>query len=286
FSVIDLADATDQHVALEQQVRALIYRPYDLLNDELIRYGVIKLADDHFVVFTAVHHAVLDGAALNSLWEQLTALYTVLSGQGSTADFAHVPAVFDEFLSHDRRVMDTAPVLSFWRDQFRGVEPLDFTVPAPVPAPSHFITRERFLADDHFAQRKRVCREQRITPALYLKSLFALMIQSYCRPDSDFSLQETMGGRIKGHYQTFGCYIQEIPFIVRKDALAPHNRFSELLEYARQYQKTIKDQRLISIGKQLEISPKGRVGFMFNYYQFLADTEFLGERFNPEGTPS
>ena len=286
FELLDFSDSDMSDDVLKTRIRDLIYRPYDLMHDDLIRYYVIKLADDHFVVVTAVHHAVLDGAGLNSLWEQVTELYNAFQEQQDVRAFSHVPPNFRDFVIHDRQVMDTADVLSFWQNRFSAVEPLDFTVPYPVPAAEHFITRELYLDDEHWHQLKRFCREHRITPALYLKSLFALMIQAYCRPDSDFSIQETMGGRIKGHLHSFGCYIQEIPFIASKAALAADRSFVELLAYARQFQKEIKDQRLISIGKQLEISPRGRIGFMFNYYQFLAHTEFLGEVFDPEGTPS
>ncbi len=285
FELIDLSGSPLSADELQLKIRNLIYRPYNLAQDELVSYCVLKLAPAHFVVITAVHHAVLDGAALNSLWEQLTALYNARQ-QGQTDAFSHVPAVFDQFVQHDRASMDTAAVIDFWRERFRNVEPLDFTVPAPVPAPAHFITRELFLDDEHWQQLKKFCREHRITPALYLKSLFGLMIKAYCRPDADFTIQETMGGRIKGHYNTMGCYIQEIPFVFSRDTLKAEASFTDLLGYARQFQKEIKDQRLISIGKQIALSPRGRVGFMFNYYQFLAHTEFLGEVFDPEGTPS
>ncbi|HVK99647.1 MAG TPA: amino acid adenylation domain-containing protein, partial [Dongiaceae bacterium] len=285
FQFFDLSAKPPSESELQQLVRQIVYRPYDLVQDELLSYSVLKLAPSHFIVITSVHHAVLDGAALNSLWQQLTILYT-LRLQGRAAEYSHVPPAFNEFVQHDRTTMNTADVVAFWRDRFRNVEPLDFTVPAPVPAPAHFITRERFLDDAHWQQLKKFCREHRITPALYLKCLFGLMIKVYCRPDADFTVQETMGGRIKGHYDTMGCYIQEIPFVFPHDALKADAAFTDLLGHARQFQKDIKDQRLISIGQQLALSPRGRVGFMFNYYHFLAHTEFLGEEIDAEGTPS
>ncbi|CBL45103.1 Non-ribosomal peptide synthetase modules and related proteins [gamma proteobacterium HdN1] len=294
FTVIDLSkEPFVDEVAREARVDAIIhkqiYQPYDLQQDELIRYGVVKCSETHYVVFTAVHHAVLDGAALNSLWEQITALYVEQSKSPQTEAWPSIQplaANFDEFVAYDRRVMDTAPVLAFWRERFANVEPLDFTVPMPVPAQSRFTTRERWLDEMHQKRLRQFCRKQGITPALYLKSLYALMIQAYCRPDADFVIQETMGGRIKGHTHSLGCYIQEVPFILNQTALTPVQTVGGLFEYARDFQKATRDQRLISIGQQLALVPRGRVGFMFNYYQFLAHTEFLGETFNPEGTPS
>jgi len=284
--VVDVIDLRQEHITdcdLSDRINKLIYKPYDIQNDDLITFHVLVLEDDHFVVVTAVHHALLDGASLNVLWLQLTNTYSQLL-VGQTAKIQSID--FSEFVNHDRMVMDTAPVLNFWQQRLASVEPLGFTVPSPVPAPAHFITRELMLEQDHWSQVKLLCRKHRITPSLYFKCLFGYLIQQYCRADSDFSLQETMGGRIKGHAESMGCYIQEIPFVFEKQSLAPNQRFIDVLEYARQYQKTIKDQRLISIGKQLELSPKGRIGFMYNFYQFLATSKFLGDSYSPEGTPS
>lgn len=282
---VELIDLSDSSADLSTVVNRLIYKPYDVVNDELIRFHVIQLAIDHFVVVTAVHHALLDGAALNVLWVQLTDTYNKLV-ENSDHSVAVIP--FKEFVKRDRYVMDTAPVLHFWREKLFKVEPLDFTVPISSFASPHsgFVTKELFLDDAHWSQIKSFCRKQRITPSLYFKCLYGYLIGQYCRSDSDFSIQETMGGRIKGHQEGLGCYIQEIPFVFDENVLTSSKAFVDVLEYARQYQKEIKDQRQISIGKQIEISPRGRIGFMYNFYQFLGSMEFLGETINPEGTPS
>ncbi|MVF12545.1 amino acid adenylation domain-containing protein [Ketobacter sp. MCCC 1A13808] len=285
LEVIDLACSTgiEPIPELEEVVRTRIYRTYNLHTDDLISHHVVRLSDAHFVVITAVHHAILDGAALNSYWQQLITVYESLAQQQQP----RIDVVdYNEFVRLDRQQMDTAPVLEFWRNQFAGTAPLDFTIPAPVPPAAHFVTKERWLEDTHWQAIKAFSRANRITPSHYFKCLFGLLIRQYCRADSDFTIQETMGGRIKGHAEALGCYIQEIPFIFKLEQLAADKTFKQLLSYAREYQKEIKNQRLISIGKQLALSPRGRIGFMFNFYQFLATTEFLGETLSPEGTPS
>ncbi|MDY6921996.1 MAG: amino acid adenylation domain-containing protein [Pseudomonadota bacterium] len=283
LEILDYSQRPLAATELEQLTRQLIYRPYAVQTDPLIRYYAIKLAVDHWVVVTAVHHALLDGAALHVLWQQLTKTYEALAA-GRSPEVSTTP--FVDYVRHDHQVMDTQEVLEFWRRRLAAVEPLDFTVPPPVPEPGHFVTRELILPADHWDSVKQFCRQQRVTPALYFKCLFGYLIQQYCRPDAAFSIQETMGGRIKGHQEAMGCFIQEIPFVFDQPVLAAEQRFVDVLEYARQYQKAIKDQRRISIGEQLALSPRGRIGFMYNYYQFLASTEFLGETFSPEGTPS
>ena len=283
LELFDYSEAAVDEEALNNHIRDYIYRPYQVTEDELIHHGVFKLAADHFIVVTAVHHGVLDGASLNNYWLQLIDTYQAFS-EGSTPDISTVE--FQNYVALDRATMDNQDILEFWRGKFASVEPLDFTVPSPIPEPGHFITREHFLEDEHWQKVKAYCRSQRITPALYFKCLYGILIGAYCRPDGDFSVQETMGGRTKGHAEGYGCYIQETPFVFTQQSLNSASKFGDLINYARSFQKEIKPYRAISIGKQIQISPRGRLGFMFNYYQFLASSEFLGQQFDPEGTPS
>ncbi|MBV1920683.1 MAG: amino acid adenylation domain-containing protein, partial [Pseudomonadales bacterium] len=283
WEFIDHSDNAVSEKELNEWITKTIYRPYDIQNDELISYYLVKLKDDHFVAITAVHHAILDGAGLNSLWVQTTDRYTAIKN-GEEYQFTDDNVA--DFVAENRESFDTQEHRSFWREQLASVEPLDYTVPAPIPEPEHFVTRESYLDADHWAAVKKYCRKQRITPALYFKCLFGLVIDNYCRPDEDFSIQETMGGRTSATANTLGCCIQEIPFVFKRDVLHSNKTFADVLVSARAYQKGIKNHRKISIGVQADISPKGRVGFMYNFYQFLAHTEFLGQTFNPEGTPS
>lgn len=281
IKIIDLCSDDNQNI--DEIVNALIYRPYDLQRDRLIHYYVVKLADDHYVVVTAVHHAILDGASLNVLWLQWTRAYeAMLEGREVTSQ----DNLFPHFVALDRARIDTEKEVAFWRNKLATVEPLACPLPPVQTNGEHFVTRELILEDEHWNEVKAFSRAHRITPSLYFKCLFGYLVQLYCRADHDFSIQETMAGRIKGHRDAMGCYIQEIPFVFEHAVMNAESRFLDLLEYARSYQKSIKEHRQISIGKQLELSPRGRVGFMYNFYQFLSTSEFLGQQFSPEGTPS
>lgn len=281
-----LHDVSDQNLSEAEALDFIdekIYQPYDIINDDLVSHGVVKLADDHYIVYTAVHHAIQDGASLSSEWAQLTKAYVDYLAE---QPLQFVPDSFPEFIAQDRATVDAESVVEFWREKLRCVEPLDYTVPAPVPEPGKAITKELILPDGLGNAVKAFSRKKRITPALFFKTLFGLMIKTYCRPDADFQIQETMGGRSKGHFESQGCYIQEIPFVFTQASIQQQQSIDDLLAYARSFQKEIKNYRLISIGKQIEICPRGRIGFMYNYYHFLEGVEFLGETIFGEGTPS
>lgn len=271
--------------AVETYLENFIYHPYDLSRDELVKFKIVKAAENHYVVSASAHHAIFDGIALTTMWQQLANCYNAILARQS---FSFTDDIYLEHVAEDRETKDTAAVLDFWKRTLASVEPLDFTVPPPVPAASKARLLEHFVSDEHWVQIRSYCRKQKITPAIYFKGLYALMINVYCRPDSDFSLQETMSGRTQSHAMQPGCYIQEVPFVVPKSILEAGRLLDGLWEHSREYQKNIKDQRLISLGAQARLSPRGRIGFMYNFYQFVPQTlELAGDVIeDPEGTPS
>jgi len=287
FEFIDMSEPGLTRDGWRTRVNETIYRAYDVANEDLVRFLVIKLADENFVVVTAAHHGILDGTALNNLWVQVTDRYqSRLENRPHTYETSR----FIDYVKRNRSMMDTEQVMEFWRQRLLAVEPLDFKVSgrstAETPSSTDFVTREKYLADQHWKNIKAFCRQNKVTPALYFKCLFGLAINAYCRPDSDFSIQETMAGRSQGHAASQGCYLQEIPFVFRKKDFSKTAKFEEMLQSARNYQREIKEYRFLSIGAQRRLAPPGRVGFMYNFYQFLAHTEFLGEEHHPQGTPS
>ncbi len=270
---------------VEAWLADFVYRPYELATDALVKFRVVRMAGNRHAISVSAHHAIFDGVALTTLWQQLAGCYNAL---GAGEDYSFAGDVYGDHVREDRATKDTAEVLSFWKHALATVEPLDFTVPPPVPAAGKARLIERFVSDEHWSDIRTYCRKQKITPAIYFKGLYALLIDLYCRPDSDFSLQETMSGRTQSHAMQPGCYIQEVPFVVPKSVVSPHESLETLWESARDYQKKIRDVRLISLGAQAKLSPRGRIGFMYNFYQFVPQTlELAGEVIeDPQGTPS
>lgn len=285
FELLDWSSQQTNDDQLQRAIFAKIYRPYNVVDDELVNYVLIKLSKNRYCFILAVHHGILDGTAINALWPQICAHYEEkLNANQFEAD------VFAEQVKFDRTNMDTSSVRAFWREKLANCEPLDFTSPWLVAESENgapYITRTHYFVDEHWKAVRSFCRKNGITPALYFKCLFGLMLQNYCRPRADFAIQETMAGRSEaGHAAAQGCYIQEIPFVFPLAVLEGSKSVQDLFDYAKAFQREIKAQRKISIGLTAELSPRGRLGFMYNFYHFLSAVDFLGHHFECEGTPS
>lgn len=285
FEYVDMSDRLEGWEAVDNYLYDFIYCPYDPIRDALIKFKVLRTVDNHFAIALSAHHALFDGVSLVTLWQQLAACYSAILNE---EPFDFVPDIYIEHVSEDRSTKDTADVLAFWQHTLANVEPLDFTVPPPVPVAGKTRRIDQFISDEHWAGIRNYCRKHKMTPAIYFKGLYALMVNLYCRPDSDFTLQETMAGRTQSHFMQPGCYIQEVPFVVPRAVVLPDSPIEALWEHAREYQKKTKDYRLLSLGAQSKFAPRGRVGFMFNYFHATPQSaELAGEVIeDPYGSPS
>ncbi|MEO3788491.1 amino acid adenylation domain-containing protein, partial [Actinocorallia sp. B10E7] len=67
----------------EALAREWLLRPFDLAEGPLVRFGLLRHADDHFTLLFVVHHIVADGWSMSLLCRELGVLY----GGGGLADF-------------------------------------------------------------------------------------------------------------------------------------------------------------------------------------------------------
>ncbi|MBL4869083.1 MAG: amino acid adenylation domain-containing protein, partial [Pseudomonadales bacterium] len=143
--------------------------------------------------------------------------------------------------------------------------------------------RESLTIDPHHANAMRAfCNDYGISVSLYLKSLYSVLIRTYCRTDADFHLYEYYGGRPAGHERSLGCYYQQVPFILPSELFKPEALLTDLFGYARQMQGEVRDKRQISISKQRQIAPQGAITFLYNYYYFDVDFSFPEEQDSSE----
>ena len=289
FNLLDWRDQQLDREAVIQRVHQLITCTYEL-SGPLFHHHLIRITDDGYAIAAAAHHMVGDGMALSAHGQKLVALYHAsndgpLDMEGD-ADFFDV--IYD-----NRNAMDRRETLEFWRQQFSSVEPLSFSATSndaiaddtsdkntddTEGGANRPINLQRVLPRDHWQEVKKYCRSQRITPALFYKCLYGVLIKQYCQADQDFEVVEFNSGRTRANYLSVGVYYQQQPFIFSADCVSGEKSFKQLLSYARQFQKTIKPFHNLSISKKLHLSKPGPVAFTYNYYHFIPELEFKGEK--------
>ncbi|MBL4607045.1 MAG: amino acid adenylation domain-containing protein [Pseudomonadales bacterium] len=266
-------------------VRKLVFRPYDL-SQKLLRFQLLKTENNDYLIIAA-HHALLDGMGVASMVASVLEVYYGLLDQKETT----LPEeYFPQYLNKERQQTDTPQAIHYWREklcntaglsQWRGHLALDnATPPAERAKPS--ITRciEKLDAD-HWQAIRKYCRTQRITPALYFKGLFGLLVQLYCRPEEDFSLYELSADLLGMKLNAAGCTVQRRPFVFGLASMQAEQDITDYFKHLREEQRGIdKSGFHTSIMMQKQIVPQSRLSFMYNYYHFTREFEVAGHSYD------
>ncbi|MFF2129513.1 amino acid adenylation domain-containing protein, partial [Streptomyces olivochromogenes] len=135
----DVSDtAEDEH---ENRARTLVReemsRPYDLRSGPLVRVLLVRLAAEEHVLVLGMHHIVTDGWSLGIAARELGELYAARV-ERRDAELPEVRVQYPDYtVWHRGRLAVGGPLdeqVSWWKDQLKGLEPLELPTDRPRPA--------------------------------------------------------------------------------------------------------------------------------------------------------
>ena len=281
LTVEDWSNRETSDEAAAQYAQSLIWRPYDV-HGNLSQYFVFKLnAGRHLVVFR-MNHIVLDGAGMAvHLMNSIACTEALQSGQV----YQPAPEIFDQYVEDNSRRTDCTSVIHYWKTQSKTLEALDFSMPPGSQGEGTRVEQSLRLSDTHWRRLQAFCGDNKITPSLYFRALYGLLINAYCRGEDDFYISEVVGGRVGQHKRAFGNYFQVLPVVFPKDLFVGDSNVSALFEHIRQYRKSLRSNANISLLAQRRLLPQGRLHFMFNYYNFIPTTTLFGTEIKLKAYP-
>ncbi len=160
------------------------YRRFDLARGPLLRFVLLRLAPEDWLLAMAVHHIVADMWSMNLMVRELTARYR----RALDGDRFEPPPTAVQFVDYaawqQARLRGPAldRELAFWRGQLAD-PPADLRLPAdrPHPAtPSHRGGRDAYPIDAALARdAKDLARELGATPFMVFQAAFALLLSRY-----------------------------------------------------------------------------------------------------------
>ena len=278
FQIIDYRTEELDKTEIDDRVNHFIYQPENYTKQRFIRYGLMQLADKRTILLLSSHHALLDGISIATIAQQTVAYYQALYQKKDFQDIDLIPDIFSDFIDNNRHTIDNKQTHQFWQDKLKACKALDFTSDQLNNFNAEQIVKQREISPEQWKQLKSYCRKNKISPVHFFKLLYSLLISIYCRADSDFYISEFNAGRKKPFTTSLGCYFQQTPFIFTTDLLAKETKISDLFDYLRLYQKTIKPFKEISVGLTYKISQLGRIHFMYNYYDFFPQNQKMLEQ--------
>jgi amino acid adenylation domain-containing protein len=267
-------DSAFDDKALQEKIHNIIYQPFSFKPGSLISYHLIKLEENKYLGIMRANHCISDGISQVSHGLEVLRIYNALA-QGQSPESLTAPAdLWQQHVASNRKLMDTTALRQFWQAKLANCEALDFPVNLDS-SEARQINLAHQLDPGHWEQIKLFTRKQRITPALYFKCLYGLLIKIYCRAESDFHITEFSAGRDRETATSLGCFFQQFPFVFPQQLMAGNSDIEALLNHAKQFQRDSRGMQYLSPMAQGQLAPQGRLAFMYNYSHFYPAEETL-----------
>ncbi|MES2894104.1 MAG: non-ribosomal peptide synthase/polyketide synthase [Bacteroidota bacterium] len=113
--------------ALQELIRALINKPFDLARDKMLRANLLEVANNEHIVIVTMHHIASDGWSASILVKEIIELYTAFV-KGKPYLLAPLKVQYADYALWQRRYLQRevlAQKLAYWKQQLTGVVPLD-----------------------------------------------------------------------------------------------------------------------------------------------------------------
>ncbi|WP_254058605.1 condensation domain-containing protein, partial [Dyella sp. S184] len=149
LDIVDLGHlpAAEREAQLRVYLREDLARPFDLAVDPLIRFDLLRLAEDEHVLFLTMHHIVSDGWSVGVVMRELAAFYRAFM-QGLPSPLPDLPIQYADFAQWQRQWLNEdvlAPQLSYWKQRLAGCPSL-LTLPTDRPRPARLSHRGAMLS--------------------------------------------------------------------------------------------------------------------------------------------
>src|SRR5207237_96978 len=227
----------DQQQQLQRLQNSQRQQGFDLNQAPLMRFFLIRVAQQRYYFLWNYHHILLDGWSLSNLFQEVVTLYQAYQ-QGQLPPLPPVRPYRDfiRWLAQQ----DCAAAIAFWKQQLQG-----FTTPTPFR-----VDRRRFQQAEYstvYAEQKlklspdltqtlqTLARQEKVTLATLVQGAWAILLSRYSGTE-DVVFGITVAGRpmnLAGIENMVGLFINTLPLRVSIPATIP---LKEWLVYIHQTQ--------------------------------------------------
>ncbi|MDQ4024225.1 MAG: amino acid adenylation domain-containing protein, partial [Actinomycetota bacterium] len=237
FEVVDLSGLApeDRWPAANAELRREAARPFDLATGPLWRCTLIRLADDHHLFATCMHHIVSDGWSLGIFAAELSELYSAAVERRDPV-LPELEVSYADFAVWQRRWFtgdELERQLAYWKQQLDGA-PAVLELPADRPRPpiqSFDGATVGFTLDRELSEGiSRVARAHEVTTFMVTLAAFKTLLHRYTGA-TDVVAGSPIAGRNRSEIEDLiGFFVNTL--VLRTD-LSGDPTFAELLERTR-----------------------------------------------------
>nr|UXE44170.1 linear gramicidin synthase subunit D [uncultured bacterium] len=209
---------------------------FDLSNGPLVRFRLLRLAEDEHVLIIAMHHIIGDGWSWGIFLRELASLYNAFSA-GQPSPLMDLPLQYADFAVWQRRRLQGKALgntLSYWKKQLEGAPSL-LSLPTDYPRPNIQAFQGAAEADlfskDVTEKLKDLSRQEGVTLFMTLLAAFYAVLFRWTGQE-DIVVGSTTAGRNSTELEKLiGLFINTL--VLRTD-LSGNPTFRELVRRVRE----------------------------------------------------
>ena len=227
--------AEQQDAEILTRCRLEAEKPFNLSTDLMLRASLLHLGDDEHMLLLTMHHIASDGWSLRILWRELAGLYDAYC-RGAESNLRELPVQYADYAIWQRSELEgqrLEQLLQYWREQLKGVSPLELPTDHPRPArPTYRGAKHRFeLPEALVSQLKRLSQTAGVTLHMTLLAAFQTLLSRYSGQD-DIAVGVPIAGRNHAELEDLiGFFVNTL--VLRTD-LSADPTFRELLGRVRE----------------------------------------------------
>ena len=210
-----------------------IMRPFDLAHGPLLRAMLVRLGDEDYRLFMALHHIIFDAVSLNHIFlPELHALYEAFS-RGKPSPLSPLPLQYADFAAWEREALQQdlfAQHLAYWKQQLADA-PQILDLPTDRPRPpiqSYRGSMQTFALPRHLTEAlKTLSRRECVTLYMTLAAAFQALLHRYTG-QNDLLIGTITSSRKRPEVQRLAEYF--LNTVVLRTDMSGNPTFRELLK--------------------------------------------------------
>ncbi|HEX2093128.1 MAG TPA: amino acid adenylation domain-containing protein, partial [Longimicrobiaceae bacterium] len=257
--------AEEREAVVQRHMAEEFGTPFDLVRLPLIRWRLLRLADQEYLLLQVEHHFVHDGWSFAVFLRELVALYSAFV-RGEPSPLPEPAVQFADFAVWHRRLMEGERArqdVAYWKETLTGADPvLELPTDRPRPAAMSFrgaSLRTRMPAEVARAARA-FCRERGTTLYMTLLAAFEALMGRYTGQE-DFCLGGGVANRSWRETEgLIGMIVNTIAHRVRLDRVST---FRELVAQVRDSAREAYEHKDVHFGRVVEaLAPERTLSYL------------------------
>ncbi len=280
--LIDLTsfNKTQQNQKIEKLLDEDPRTPFTLEKDPLIRIKIIRLSENHHILYMVIHHIVTDDWSMGVFEHELSIFYNAFL-QGKVPKLNGLEIQYLDYARRERANFQNERLerqIAYWRDQLKDTSPLDLPTDHPRPLKQSFRSGSQSfeISRDLVNQLKNIGHHENATLFMVTLAAFNILLSRYTGQD-DILIGTPVANRNRRELEDLIGYL--VNNVILRTNLSSHPSFNELLKRVRRITlEALMNQELslerlmkeIRVERDLSRNPLFQVLFVYHNAPFDA----------------